>query len=122
MTFNWYPEVRRHKRVILCGADKYNHVTVRDIQRALMGMGLCEWEVYMGELFTKAISQAASQHADTADITAMFSCDLFGVDDLVGKYQCRQENVIAFLMEKLFDKVSENENELIVKIKKGLFC
>lgn len=121
MTFDWYPEARQHKRVILCDADQYKHVTVRDVQRALTGMGLCEWEVYMGKLFTEAISQAATQNANAADTTAMFSCELFGIDDVVGKYQCRQEKVIEFLMEKLFDKVSENENELTVKIKRGLF-
>ena len=84
-----------------------------------MGMGLSEWETYMGELFTKAIFQAASQNANTADVTAMFSCDLIGIDQ-TGEYRKRQRGVITFLLNKLFDKVSENENELIVKVKKEL--
>ncbi len=122
MTISWYSEARQHKNVILCDAGKYNHVTYDKVQHALMGMGLCEWEVYMGEVFEKAISQAISQNANTADITAMFSCDLIGVDEMTGKYWTRQENVIIFLMNKLFDKVSESENELIVKVKEGLLC
>ena len=122
MTYKWHAEKRPHKNVILCEAEKHVRVTYIQVELALAGMGLCEWEVYMGELFTEAVSQAVSQNANTADITAMFSCDLIGVDDVIGEYQKNQNNVVKFLMEKLFDKVSENENELIVKVKEGLLC
>lgn len=121
MTIDFFTEKRNHKKVILCNADQYTHVTDSDVARALMGMGLCEWEYYMGSLFTRAIVRAYAQGDKNADITEMFSCQLVGVDLITGPYYKTQENVIAFLLEKLFDKVSENENELTVKVREGVF-
>ena len=119
-TYDWFPEERSHKKVTLCNPMDYNHVTDGDVASALMGMGLCEWEYYMGRLFTKAISAAKEQNNDTADITVMFSCDLAGVDD-IGKYTKEQKSVNAFLMAKLFECVSDTEEELKVKVKPELF-
>ena len=121
MTIDFYAEKRNHKKVILCNADQYTHVTDSDVAGALMGMGLCEWEYYMGRLFTGAVASARAQHNKNADITEMFGCQLVGVDLHTGPYHKTQESVIAFLMEKLFDKVSENENELNVKVREGIF-
>ena len=119
-TYDWYPEKRSHKRVTLCNPVDYIHVTDGNVARALMGMGLCEWEYYMGRLFTQAVSAAKEQKMETADITAMFSCDLSGIDDR-GKYTKSQKNVNAFLMEKLFECVSDTDEELKVKVKPELF-
>jgi len=119
-TYDWYPEERSHKKVTLCNPADYINVTKGNVAAALMGMGLCEWEYYMGGLFTQAISTAKEQNKETADITAMFSCDLSGIDDC-GKYTKGQESVNAFLMEKLFECVIDTEEELKVKVKPELF-
>lgn len=122
MTFDWYPEERQHKRVTLCNVTE-NESNIKDyhVARALMGMGLCEWEYYMGDLLVKAISNAREKNESTADITVMFSCDLYGVDGR-GTYMTHQAKVVEHLMDKLFDTVSETEDELIVVIKQGLFA
>ncbi|MBQ2835385.1 MAG: hypothetical protein IJE68_00920 [Clostridia bacterium] len=122
MTIDYYSESRQHKTVILCNADKYTHVTDSDVARTLMGMGLCEWEYYLAGLFTRAVKKACEQGNKDADITSMFSCRLVGIDLIKGPYYKEQKNVIAFLMDKLFDKVNENDEEMTLKVKKELFC
>ena len=119
MTFDWYPVHREHKKVVLCSAEKYKELKDSHLAIALMGSGLCEWEYYLGGLFTKAVSEAVTAGKETADITAMFSCDLCGVDE-VGTYCKKQENVVKFLMEKLFDIVEETEEQLTVAVKAGV--
>lgn len=120
MTFDWYPKEREHKSVILCDIDKYENVDDSQVAHALMGMGLCEWEYYMGKVFTQSIKEARELGKDTADITKMFSCDLVGVDRF-GEYTKRQENVIKFLCEKLFDTVNDTDDEMMVSVKPGVF-
>lgn len=117
MTFDWYPEERQHKKVTLCDVYKCKSVTCNDITRALMGMGLCEWETYMSHVFSQAVLKAFERGEQTADITKMFSCNLVGIDDVVGKYTKQQKDVCAFLKEKLFKTVSETEEELMVSLR-----
>ena len=119
MTYDTYPEYREHKRVTLCNLSGCENLARGDARWALMGMGVFEWEDYMDNLLMKAVTKARENGDDTADITDMFSCDMVGIDD-EGKYTKSQKNVIAHLMEKLFNKVSETEEELTVSIKENV--
>lgn len=117
MTRDWYPIVRQHKNVTLCDVCVSKSASVNNIRDALMGMGLCEWETYMGCIFSQAVLKALERGENEADITKMFSCDLVGVDDMFGEYTKPQADVCAFLKEKLFKVVSETEDELRVRLK-----
>ena len=117
MTREWYPVVRRHKKVTLCDVCVSKGASVNNIRDALMGMGLCEWRTYMGYLFSQAVLSALERGEDVADITKMFSCDLVGVDDKLGEITKSQAEVCTFLKEKLFKVVSENDEELKVFLK-----
>lgn len=118
MTRDWYPEERSHKRVTLCNVGKGLDLKNFDVRTRLLGMGACEWETYMESLLAEAINNAHEHGENMADVTKMFSCDLVGIDG-IGDYRKNQESVEAFLMEKLFDVVSETDEELKVTLKHG---
>ena len=117
MTRDWYRVEQTHKKVTLCDVHMCRTVTCHKIARALMGMGLCEWETHMSHVFSEAVLKAFERGEKTADITKMFSCDLVGVDDVLGNYTKQQKQVCAFLREKLFKTISETDDELKVSLK-----
>ena len=117
MTRDWYVVHKDHKKVHLCNAEHLKNVSESSVSYALMRAGLHKWENYLASIFVEAV-QASDN--DVADITKMFSCDLCGVDHL-GTYCKKQEDVIVFLMDKLFEIVEESDTYLSVEIKSGVF-
>ena len=116
MTRDWYPIERQHKQVTLCDVYMCKSISCNDIVRALAGMGLYEWKVYMSHVFSDAVLKAFEHRKTTADITMMFSCDLVGIND-EGNHTKEQKDICAILKEKLFYTVSETNEELIVALK-----
>jgi len=113
-TLDWYlVENRQDRKVVLVEATKYEDVMVSKVTTALMGSGLYEWENYLAQLFVEAV---AAREDDIADVTKMFSCDLVG-EDQEGRYTKPCEKVVEFLLEKLFDIVSEIDNTITVSVK-----
>ena len=113
MTRDWYPVPQNHKKVCLCNAENFKEVSEHSVSMALMGSGLREWETYLAGIFANAVQTSDN---GVADVTKMFSCDLCGVDS-VGTYCKKQAEVKAFLLEKLFNIVEENEEQLILEVK-----
>ena len=116
MTRDWYWEEQPHKKVVLGNVEECKNSTEGELRARLIGLGCCEWEVFMIGLMCDAIRTAVERKEDTANITKMFSCDLIGIDES-GERRQKQESVIAFLLEKLFDVVSETEEEMKVIFK-----
>ena len=118
MTRKWYFEEQPHKKVVLCNVEEGGKIaTEKELRVRLMGLGSYEWEVFMTDLMCDAVKTAAERKEDSANITKMFSCDLIGIDK-IGEYRKKQESVIAFLLEKLFDVISETEDEMRVTFKR----
>lgn len=104
------------KKVILVNPeDAREKITVSGICRRLMGLGKFEWEEAEAVFLVRAILDAFEAKATVADISVMFSGDLIRVDR-IGTERVYQENVAKFLIERLFEKVYEDENELRLKL------
>ena len=104
------------KKVVLVNPeDAREKITVSGICYRLMGLGKFEWEEAEAYFLVKAIVDSFEAKATEADISVMFSGDLIRVDRF-GTEKVFQENVAKFLIEKLFEKVDENEEELRLKL------
>ena len=110
----WNFEEKPFKKVILCNAKDYAGLESSKVWNSLQGMGKFEWEDYLSELLCEAIKNA---HDDTADITAMFARDMVGYWSDGDEYRMKQERLVSFLKERLFDVVSETDDELRVNLK-----
>lgn len=116
MIRDWYSVRRQHKIVTLCDVHRCKGVTCNDIVQALEGIGLKEWGTYMSHIFSQAVLAALEKREKNADITRMYSCDLFGVDEQ-NDYNKEQKDICAFLNQKLFNVISETDDELKVVIR-----
>lgn len=120
MTFDWYAEKREHKTVKLSNVYMLNNVSCNDIMRALRGIGLYEWERHMSYVLSQAVLKSYERKEKVADITRMFSCNLFGIDEL-GEHTRKQKQVCEFLMEKLFKFENETPEEMVVSLRWDAF-
>ena len=112
----WNFEEKPFKKVILCNAKDYEGIKPSEVWNSLQCMGKFEWEDYLSELLCEAIESAHG--GETADITVMFSREMIGYWHGDGEeYRARHEHVVEFLKERLFDVVSETDDELRVNLK-----
>ena len=118
MTYIWFAEPQKYKTVKLSNVYMCKSITCNDIMRALEGMELYEWKRHLSYVLSEAVLKAFDTQENVADISKMFSCNLFGVDEF-GEHTRKQEEIIEILMKKLFKKESETSETLTVSIKLG---
>jgi len=109
-----YWQNKPFKRVILTNAWlAKNRITVDKIVAKLHGAEIIpEWKQLLATMLVEAIVKAQENHQMTADITLMFSCELVTLEgDMI-----EQKYVHNFIVYKLFNIVSETDDELRVKL------
>ena len=107
-----------HKKVTLINvSDCKDKITLEGTVRVLMGMGHLEWEALEAGWLIEAIIEAIKNGEETANITKVFACKLSAYDSK-GKITIPHEKHVNFLMEKIFEKVEETDDELKVKLVK----
>lgn len=112
-----YCRYRPFKKVVLTNVGlAKNRITVDKVEKHLKGLGLPEWERKQAVWLVNAIVEALKNGQKIADITKMFSCDFIVEDDFGGEEILLQRNIQNELMYKLFWKVSEDKDELRVKL------
>lgn len=105
-----------HKKVTLINvSDCKDKITLVGMVKNLMGMGHIEWEALEAGWLIEAILEAMQKGEETADITKVFACKLSAYDSM-GKITIPHERHINFLMEKIFEKVDETDDELKVRL------
>lgn len=75
---------------------------------------------YMDELLIAAIDKAYKEKKSVADVTDMFLFDIGTWLEGAGTSITKQEEVEAILFRKLFNAVSETDDELRVTIKSSI--
>ena len=111
-----------YKRVTLVNVgDCKDRITVNHVRSRLMGMGWFEWENLLSNWLVAAVVEAIRNGKTEADITKLFTCDLLG-EDRIGQWTKPQENVVDFLMGRLFECLEEDENEMRVRIIDKSIC
>ena len=114
-TLGW--RTKPYKRVTLTNAGSAkNRITVDKVAKRLEGCLLCkEFERKLSYWLVKAIVEAIEKGEKVADITQLFSCEMEG-EDGIGKFILQQESIQNMLMNKLFVRCSENDEEFRVKL------
>ena len=114
-TLGW--RTKSYKRVILTNVwIARNRITVDQVAKRLEGFLVCEeFERKLSYWLVKAIVEAIEKGEKVADITQLFSCEMEAEDSL-GKFVLRQESIQNMLMNKLFVRCSENDEEFRVKL------
>ena len=123
MGYDWSMEPRTHKSVVLCNVENCKNLSRKNVIDALKSPQLsmfAEYEPYMSELLVAAIDKAYKENLSTADVTEMFSFDIATWLEGAGTSITKQEEVEAILLRKLFDVVSETDDELRVTIKRSI--
>ena len=93
-----------------------NRITVDQVAKRLEGLLVCEeFEHKLSYWLVKAIVEAIEKSEKVADITQLFSCEM-EAEDSIGKFVLRQEFIQNILMNKLFVRCSENDEEFRVKL------
>lgn len=111
-----------YKKVILVNAlDCKNKITVSHVTMRLQGTSWREWEELLANWLVQAIVQAINKGENEADISKLFNCDLQG-EDYHGLFMKKQEQIIPFLMGRLFECVTEDDNMMRVRIIKKSIC
>ena len=105
-----------YKKVILTNvAECENRITVDHVRHRLMGMRWFEWEDLLSHWLVEAIVEAIRTGKTEADITKMFTCELLG-EDKIGDFSKPQEEVIDFIMGRLFECLEEDDEMMRVRI------
>ena len=113
----WNFEEKTFKKVTLCNAKEYAGLESSKVWGSLQKMGKFEWEDYLSDLLCGAVKAAHENGAETADITEMFSREMVGYWSNGDEYRMQHERVVEFLKKRLFDVVSETDDELRVNLK-----
>ena len=100
-----------------------NRITVDKVAKRLEGCLICkEFERKLAYWLVKAIVEAVEKGESTADITQLFSCEM-EAEDRIGKFVLRQKSIQNMLMNKLFVRCSETDEEFWVKLDwRVFFC
>ena len=107
-----------HKKVIMSNVwICKNRITVDKIVKRLEGWGIHELELTEAVWLTEAVVKAIEAKQSTANISRMFKIefsiyDKFGYAGVITK-----ESIAESLYEKLFKKIYEDEEKIIVKLK-----
>lgn len=109
-----YWKKKPFKRVILTNAWlAKNRITVDKIVTMLNGIEMIpHWKQRLATWLVEAVVKAQENNQPRADITPMFSCDLITTDG----YMIIQQYVQNFIVYRLFNIVSETDEELRVKL------
>lgn len=114
-TLGW--RAKPYKRVTLTNVwIARNRITLNQVAKRLEGLLVCEeFERKLAYWLVKAIVEAIEKGEKVADITQLFSCEM-EAEDSIGKFILRQESIQNILMNKLFVRCSENDEEFRVKL------
>lgn len=111
-----------YKRVLLVNVNECkNRITVSHVLKRLDGMGYKEWEELLTRWLVEAVVEAIHDGKEEADISKMFSCDLHGHDHW-GTFCKEQNRVIDFLMGRLFECITEDDEVMRVRIIEKSIC
>ena len=113
---NYYCSEVPHKKVTLINvSDCKDKITLTGIMKLLMGTGHLEWEALLSGWLIEAVCNALKNGEDTADITKVFAYELSAYNS-IKKHTFSHDVHVNFLMERLFQKVEESDDELKVKL------
>ena len=113
---------RPYKKVILVNVnDCIDKITVLHVTGRLGGLSWFEWEHLLANWLVEAIVEAIDNGKEEADISKLFTCDLQGEDGF-GFFRKSQEQVVDFLMGRLFECVEEDDEVMCVRIIKKSIC
>lgn len=118
MLYDWYAEKRDYKTVKLMKVYMCKSITCNDIIQALNELEWYAWRQHLSYILSDAVLKAFEKQEDVADITKMFSRDLFAFDRS-GEHTRSQEEIHEILMKRLFKKESETSEVLTVSLRWG---
>lgn len=105
-----------HKKVTLINVhDCKDKITLTGTMKLLMGTGHLEWEALLSGWLIEAVLNAIKNGEDTADITRVFARELSAYNS-IRKHTFSHDVHVNFLLEKLFQKVEESDDELKVEL------
>ena len=103
------------KRVLVINLEECeNRITVREVRNRLMGSGWSEWEVLLANMLVERIANSIENDLDEADITDIFSCELYGESFSGGSFTKPQSKVQEFLLGRIFCIAEDNAEELLL--------
>ena len=94
-----------------------NRITVDKIVKRLEGWGIRELELTEAVWLTQAVIKAIDAKQPTADISKMFKIELSIYDKFGYAGTITKESIAETLYQKLFKKIYEDEEKIIVKLK-----
>ena len=111
-----------YKQVILVNVDDCkDRITVGYVEKRLKDLFCREWEELLAHWLVSAVVEAIDNGKSEADISKLFTCDLHGEDSL-GPFCKEQNRVIDFLMGRLFECITEDDEVMRVRIIEKSIC